>query len=262
MVDPGWPDPRKPGVCWAHGCETPIDTGVLCATHTQEMERQAKVRQVERLVHATGLPPRWQGWSWARTVDQTRVTDAEVLGTWHTRGDRVVLTRWNHQVSHELREVATGAPERSYTLLLTGGVGGGKTTLCAATLADLARHGVEAVYLSEAELHWALKSQFGLRTQHDVVGSLCSAPALFLDDLGTLEAPPPWHRDAVERLLCRRYDMRRQILLITTNLNLSRIAKRYGERVASRLVEMTKHCRHYVDLQGPDFRTGRMRGGK
>lgn len=70
----------------------------------------------------------------------------------------------------------------------------------------------------------------------DRIQNLIDRPLLFLDDLGT-EKPSQWVLEQMYIILNERY-MWGKSTMITTNLTMKEIAQIYGDRIASRLVEM------------------------
>jgi len=137
--------------------------------------------------------------------------------------------------------------ERS--VFLTGPVGTGKTTVAAAKLADLIRNGVDGWFQSIPELHRIFKMDHNRGWQ--AVQGATMAEVLLIDDLGRPERPAPWMIEALEGLICRRYDEQLPVL-ITSNFSLDRLGKVYGEYVVSRLKEMCGS--HIYKLGGPDWR--------
>lgn len=162
---------------------------------------------------------------------------------------------------HPHRE--TGAlPDRS--IIIHGTVGTGKTTLLAAAVEGLIRweypgkppdqQGVRVLFVTETQLYRAANEE--LRTR-DVSASLLerarSAELVAIDDFGAGETVRPNQRDVLEDLVQDRYNEGRHFL-ITSNLNLSQITRRYGSRVGSRLAEMCD--RKIVTMAGADWRSG------
>jgi hypothetical protein len=162
------------------------------------------------------------------------------------------------------RSIATGRP-----LILSGGIGTGKTTLMAEIdfWLTLRSPSVRAprVWL-EAPTCWTdvegycddVKRAFGYNDAFDDWGPMYSpqgiagvVPRLFLDDLG-VERATDQNLDAVSSLLRERYE-RQLPTWITTNLSVADMIARYGQRVISRLVETTT----IVEIGGRDRRFAR-----
>jgi DNA replication protein DnaC len=292
-----WPPPQpQPWICHTSGCDTELPhvwvdgtwhgpswqrgrwsppSSYLCPACTEAAEAAERERQIQLRIADTGLPVKLRGYRWDRVREYTttrgeRVRHADRGRITHAQFQRfqrelqpgtLGITPWNKRLAQTLRGLCTpGMPLQSWIVL--GPVGTGKSTLLAATVAGLVGRGLECRYITEADL-WALvRSQWGNTSRKaarvDVVQQLVDVPVLALDDLGTVEQPRPWHVDGMERLICGRYDHGRATL-ITTNATLQQLADTYGERVASRLVELVDRGQRYVRLGGPDWRTGTVR---
>jgi DNA replication protein DnaC len=131
-------------------------------------------------------------------------------------------------------------------LLLTGSVGSGKTHVALGLVKLACGLGIEARFLTMAQLLGAIKATYDReraashrRRGPDAPGEaglldeLAELPLLALDDLGT-ENPTPWARDRLYTLVNRRY-LGQRLTVVTTNLSLDELADRLGERTVSRL---------------------------
>jgi len=146
---------------------------------------------------------------------------------------------------------------KTRSLLLTGAVGSGKTRkLLEVIVAHLmetykARHWdffdegfipvdrktVEGLFLSVPMVLFTLKEEFDKsHTGASFINKMISAPVLFLDDLGA-EKASEWVKEQLYIVINERYNWCKPVLL-TTNLTVKEIAEHYGDRMASRLVEM------------------------
>lgn len=98
-----------------------------------------------------------------------------------------------------------------------------------------------------ADLHARLRPRAGHDAERDLQ-SLARSPLLLLDDLGAAKTSE-WTEELTYRLINHRYE---HLLptLITTNLPTAELRTTLGDRVASRLAEMTDR----VVLTGPDRR--------
>lgn len=273
---PGDPPAPPPSRCFRCQVEIPpapyrAASGALdwfpdyqCPKCKAEGEREAHEEKFRELLAGSNLPARYSGFTYRRISKLRPGEDVAALALRleEAQAPTVGITPWNVAVATMLRDWRPG--RRS--VFLTGPVGGGKTTLVAAALVDLMWAGTTAVYLPEADLYARLRriaaqprerpanSFLGAGTSRevDILAVAKATPVLALDDLGAAERLEAWQRDAIEALVCARYD-RALPMLITSNYDLRQIANLHGERVASRLSEM---CRQQVQLTGYDWRTG------
>lgn len=261
-------------VSHGRGCWFPVR---LCEGCTARAAAEERRERFDALFRGSGIPARYAGFTFGRTLAQGEGETPEAFAARLGACPRPTIGRtpWNTRVAALLRAFrppaapgsdAHGEPRSaaSRSVYLSGPVGTGKTTLMVAALNGLMWEGVPVVYLPEAELYQRMRvtarAPHGARVDVDVVAVASRCWVLALDDLGTTEALKPWQRDALEAIVCARYDGNRPILA-TSNLELhatapgSRtIAALHGERVASRLTEMCG--RRMVRLEGWSWRTG------
>ncbi|MFD9355404.1 ATP-binding protein [Streptomyces sp. NPDC060031] len=135
------------------------------------------------------------------------------------------------------------------SLLIAGPTGSGKTHEAYGAVRSLLGAGVRLRWqaVTSADLH----AQSRPRPNHDPereIQELGRCPLLILDDLGAAKQSE-WTEELTYRLINRRYA---EMLptLITTNLPTEELRSAVGDRVASRLAEMTTR----VILTGPDRR--------
>ncbi|MDT3395281.1 ATP-binding protein [Streptomyces sp. B1866] len=144
------------------------------------------------------------------------------------------------------RQVRTGP-----SLLLVGGTGTGKTHLAYGALRSLVGAGVGVRWhaTTAADLYADLRPRAGVDTEQDL-RAVARIPLLILDDLGAAKTSE-WTEEITYRLVNHRYN---ELLptLITTNLPIRDLRQTVGDRVASRLAEMTER----VVLTGADRRRG------
>ena len=117
----------------------------------------------------------------------------------------------------------------------------------------LFRSGFPAVRVTAFRLFETMRRQHvGGDEDFDGFSELIEAPLLLIDDLGT---EPMMRNITVEylfTLLNERMAARRHTV-VATNLTLVQIKERYGERVASRLLD--KGACRIIQLKGKDLRT-------
>ncbi len=137
------------------------------------------------------------------------------------------------------RAYANGFSDRSPNLLFTGGPGLGKTFLSAAIAQVVADKGFGVAYDTATGLLTAFeREKFSRDTdeQSDAasrVRQLLSCDLLILDDLGT-EMPTAFTQSALYSLLDGRLRAGKKTI-VSTNLDRTGIAERYGSALASRL---------------------------
>lgn len=143
--------------------------------------------------------------------------------------------------------------ESNKSFLLTGNVGAGKTRyLLEVILAYVVRQemrrlwldGIPEVKQATVQKHFLtvtdvlrkIKESFDHGGSDRILDHLINTPILFLDDLGA-EKASEWVKEQLYNVINERYNWCRPVL-ITTNLSIQEIAQNYGDRMASRLVEM------------------------
>lgn len=151
-------------------------------------------------------------------------------------------------------EYANTFPETRYrNLLLTGTGGLGKTFLLNCVCEKVLARGYSAVRITSFRMFEAMRQQhMGNDESFTGFSSLIEAPLLLIDDLGT---EPMMRNITVEyffTLLNERAAAKRHTVF-ATNLNPVQLQERYGERVASRLLDKT--CCAPILLKGKDLRT-------
>lgn len=153
---------------------------------------------------------------------------------------------------HTLRDRALPSGQVARTgpsVLVMGPTGVGKTHQGYGAIRLLASYGVWAnwVALTAADLYARLRPRHGVDSEAEFE-TVADAPILMLDDLGAAK-PSEWIEEVNYRLINRRYE---HILptVFTSNVPPRDLGGVLGERVASRLTEMTAR----VVLQGADQR--------
>lgn len=140
--------------------------------------------------------------------------------------------------------------ETDYGLILLGPVGTGKSHLASAILNFLRqRHMAGLLKVDVSELLSEMRSTVaGGGETASLVEAAKTAELLVLDDLGQ-EYQTEWARSVLGELINARY-LDRRPLIVTTNLDLDALRRILTERVASRLLGMSR----VLVLDGPDFR--------
>ncbi|MEV7868779.1 ATP-binding protein [Streptomyces sp. NPDC088124] len=165
--------------------------------------------------------------------------------------DHPQITAWADRIARAGRPGPAGAPgiAEGGSLLIVGPTGTGKTHQAYGAIRALLSRGVRLRWeaITSADLHARLRPRAGHDTEREMQ-ALARSPLLLLDDLGAAKSSE-WTEDLTYRLINHRYE---HLLptLITTNLPTDDLRATLGDRVASRLAEMTER----VILTGPDRR--------
>ncbi|MFD4337858.1 ATP-binding protein [Streptomyces anulatus] len=168
---------------------------------------------------SAGMPPRYRTavadhskvLDWAREVAEAAVVPS--------RGAR--------------RQVTTGP-----SLLMAGVVGAGKTHQAYGAVRLLVQNGVGVRWraTTAADLYAELRPRPGVDSERELA-AVSRCPLLIIDDLGAAKASE-WTEEITYRLINRRYNLMLPTL-ITTNLTIRDLRSYLGDRVASRLRQMT-----------------------
>jgi len=158
------------------------------------------------------------------------------------RGARVLLERY-----------ADSFPDTERSNILLCGEGGlGKTFLLNCVFERVTSRGLSAVRITAFRLFEAMRQQHMTNDdKFDGFSALIEAPLLLIDDLGT---EPMMRNITVEYLftLLNERGAAKRHTVVATNLAPAQIKERYGERVASRLLDRSRS--YIVQLRGRDLR--------
>lgn len=174
--------------------------------------------------------------------------DATVAPEADGQRDRLVKAR------NLCQRYADSFPDTEYrNLLLTGEGGLGKTFLLNCIFGRVTGRGFSAVRVTAFRMFEAMRKQHMASDEHfDGFSALIEAKLLLIDDLGT---EPMMRNITIEylfTLLNERIAAKRHTV-IATNLTPPQLKERYGERVASRLLDRSI-CAP-VQLKGKDLRS-------
>lgn len=174
--------------------------------------------------------------------------DATVAPEADGQRDRLVKAR------NLCQRYADRFPDTEYrNLLLTGEGGLGKTFLLNCIFGRVTGRGFSAVRVTAFRMFEAMRRQhMGSDEHYDGFSALIEAKLLLIDDLGT---EPMMRNITIEylfTLLNERIAAKRHTV-IATNLTPPQLKERYGERVASRLLDRSI-CAP-VQLKGKDLRS-------
>lgn len=146
------------------------------------------------------------------------------------------------------RQVTTGP-----SLLMAGVVGAGKTHQAYGAVRRLVQSGVGVRWraTTAADLYADLRPRPGVDSERELA-AVSRCPLLIIDDLGAAKASE-WVEEVTYRLINRRYNYELPTL-ITTNLAIRDLRAYVGDRVASRLAQMTTR----VEFEQVDRRRHRL----
>lgn len=175
------------------------------------------------------------------TFDESRIPEAD--------GQRQQL----NLVRRACEDYADTFPNgRFLNILLTGAGGLGKTFLLNCIFERVIARGYSAVRITAFRMHEAMRRQHFANGSDDMeFDQLVAAPLLLIDDLGS---EPMMRNITVEylfTLLNERMAARRHTV-IATNLSPLQLQERYGERVASRMLDRSRTAA--MILKGKDLR--------
>ncbi|MFF2503526.1 ATP-binding protein [Streptomyces sp. NPDC058067] len=165
--------------------------------------------------------------------------------------DHPAVAAWVREVAEAGRPGPQGAPGlgQGRSLLIVGTTGTGKTHQAYGAIRSLLIAGVRLRWkaITAADLYAELRPRPGHDGERELM-DLARCPLLIVDDLGAAKNSE-WTEEITMRLINRRYNAMLPTL-ITTNLGMADLRSHIGDRVASRLTEMTDR----VILDGPDRR--------
>ncbi|WP_127360938.1 ATP-binding protein [Actinacidiphila soli] len=166
-----------------------------------------------------GMPPRYQG----AVADHPQVLE------------------WVQDVARQAVAPSTGARRQVTTgpsLLMAGVVGAGKTHQAYGAVRQLVQTGVGVRWrvTAAADLYADLRPRPGVDTERELA-AVSRCPLLIIDDLGAAKASE-WVEEVTYRLINRRYNHMLPTL-VTTNLAIKDLRAYLGDRVSSRLAQMT-----------------------
>ncbi|MDT3397631.1 ATP-binding protein [Streptomyces sp. B1866] len=169
----------------------------------------------------------------------------------HAHADHPQVAAWVQQITRAAAPGPGGTSRigRGGSLLIAGPTGTGKTHQAYGAVRSLLAAGVRLRWHAStaADLYAAQRPRSGHDTERDL-HALMRCPLLVLDDLGAAKTTE-WTEEITYRLINHRYE---HLLptLATTNLTIRDLRAALGDRVTSRLAEMTDR----VTLTGTDRR--------
>lgn len=143
------------------------------------------------------------------------------------------------------------------SLILQGGVGCGKTHVAVAILKAIIEKGYRGLYYNMVDLFSEIRETYSDSndaTERNLIEELLAPDLLVLDDLGA-ETTAKWVNDRLYLIINRRYESCKP-LVVTTNLGLDELAGKLGERIVSRLCEISEF---FDGFPKEDYRRAHMR---
>ncbi|MEU3710736.1 ATP-binding protein [Streptomyces catenulae] len=227
----------------------------MTATLTDAPNRRGPIpRRLDAILAARGIDPAAVGAQEppSEPVTALELADARIPARYRTAlGDHPQVTAWADAIAAAGRPGPGSAPGivEGPSLLIAGPTGTGKTHQAYGAVRTLLAAGVRLRWeaVTAADLYARVRPRSGHDAERDLQ-SLARCPLLLLDDLGAARTSE-WTEELTYRLINHRYEHLRPTL-ITTNLPTDALRTTLGDRIASRLAEMTER----VVLTGPDRR--------
>lgn len=203
------------------------------------------LERMARILAARNIDPSTLAGEWSDEPEQLHPLDALSAGMppryRAAVADHPQVMDWARQVADTAVAPSPGARRQVTTgpsLLMAGVVGAGKTHQAYGAVRELVRSGVGVRWraITAADLYAELRPRQGVDSERELaIVSRC--PLLILDDLGAARVTE-WVEEITYRLINRRYNLMLPTL-ITTNLAIRDLRSYLGDRVASRLAQMT-----------------------
>ena len=201
-----------------------------------------KIRDVDiwRVMHQADVPQKYRQFSLDSYLDQPNLADEQsaaglLVGAWAE----------NPFVFNEQNGVSS--------IVLSGGVGVGKTGLAVAAIGKAATWAERPRFVSWLRLQSRIMASYGPNvggSRYEMIEQYAKADVLVLDDFGTSGTPASDHAIALAEEMIEARATGGHATLITTNLTQGQLEVEFGARVASRIAAMCK----WIDVQGEDAR--------
>ncbi|MDQ8708241.1 ATP-binding protein [Streptomyces sp. LHD-70] len=209
-------------------------------------------RRLANILHTKGIDPVAVPSERHEPAPALQAADSRIPARYRDAlADHPAVTAWVRAVAQAGRPGPGGVPgiAQGRSLLIAGTTGTGKTHQAYGAIRSLLAEGVRLRWkaITAADLYAELRPRPGHDGEREFM-ELARCPLLFVDDLGAAKNSE-WTEEITMRLINRRYNEMLPTLL-TTNLGMADLRAHIGDRVASRLTEMTDK----VILDGPDRR--------
>ncbi|SEG94338.1 DNA replication protein DnaC [Actinacidiphila yanglinensis] len=222
-------------------------------TATREPRTAAgAITRLAAILTARGINPATEPSAAPEPVTALESADARIPPRYrHALADHPRTTAWVTEIARTGTTGPGGAPgiASGPSLLIAGPTGTGKTHQAYGAIRSLLAAGVRLRWeaTTASDLYAAQRPQHGANPEQQL-GRLTRSPLLLLDDLGATKQSA-WTEELTYRLVNHRYNHMLPTL-VTTNLPVAELRDAVGDRVASRLAEMTER----VILTGHDRR--------
>ncbi|MFH8515738.1 ATP-binding protein [Streptomyces gelaticus] len=209
-------------------------------------------RRLAHILTSRGIDPNSKLTDPVEPVPALQAAQARIPARYRAAvADHPAVAAWVREVAERGRPGPEGAPglAEGRSLLIVGTTGTGKTYQAYGAVRSLLIAGVRLRWkaITAADLYAELRPRPGHDGERELM-DLARCPLLIIDDLGAAKNSE-WTEEITMRLINRRYNAMLPTL-ITTNLGMADLRAHIGDRVASRLTEMTDR----VILDGPDRR--------
>ncbi|MFJ2626873.1 ATP-binding protein [Streptomyces sp. NPDC087532] len=209
-------------------------------------------RRLAHILTSRGINPNAELTDPVEAIPALQAAQARIPARYRAAvADHPAVAAWVREVAEGGRPGPEGAPglAEGRSLLIVGTTGTGKTHQAYGAVRSLLIAGVRLRWkaITAADLYAELRPRPGHDGERELM-DLARCPLLIIDDLGAAKSSE-WTEEISMRLINRRYNVMLPTL-ITTNLGMADLRAHIGDRVASRLTEMTDR----VILDGPDRR--------
>ncbi|MFD5537821.1 ATP-binding protein [Streptomyces sp. NPDC127079] len=209
-------------------------------------------RRLTNILTSRGIDPATQLTDPVEPIPALQAAQARIPARYQAAvADHPAVAAWVREIAEAGRPGPEGARgiAQGRSLLIVGTTGTGKTHQAYGAIRSLLIAGVRLRWkaTTAADLYAELRPRLGHDGERELM-DLARCPLLIVDDLGAAKNSE-WTEEITMRLINRRYN---EMLptLITTNLGMADLRQHIGDRVASRLTEMSDK----VILDGPDRR--------
>lgn len=212
-------------------------------------------RRLARILAAKGIDPHTPVTEMTEPHPALEAAQARIPARYRDAvADHPAIDAWVRDIAASGQRGPGGAPgiAQGRSLLILGTTGTGKTHQAYGAVRSLLAAGVRLRWkaTTAADLYADLRPRPGYDGERELMDT-ARCPLLLVDDLGAARHSE-WTEEITMRLINRRYN---ELLptVVTSNLAPTDLREQLGDRIASRLAEMTER----VVLDGPDRRRHR-----